>query len=96
MPWLQAPIGWRLRNLSERDHCLMVLLLHVTLTLCSGLFAGECHLLSLPCILPALACANLSLLLPYADILGNPNSQIQDGMIGIDDQFECEMGHWLP
>ena len=33
--------------------------------------------------------------LPCADILGNPNSQVQDGMIGTDPQYEYEMGHWL-
>ena len=63
--------------------------------LCSEHFSGECHLLFLPCIILALTCAHLSLLLPCADILGNPNSQVQDGMIGTDPQYEYEMGHWL-
>ena len=63
--------------------------------LCSENSSGECHLLFLPCIILALACALLNLPLPCADILGNPNSQVQDGMIGTDPQYEYEMGHWL-
>ena len=92
---LQDPIGeWR-RNLSERYHCLMVLLLHVALSLCSGLISAEWHLLFLPCMIPALASAHLQLLLPYADTLDNSSARVRDGMIGADPQYGYEKGHWL-
>ena len=95
MLWLQDPIGEWLRNLSVRYRCQTVWLLHVTLTLCSGLGAGECHHLFLPCILPALAYAHLHLLLPYAGNLASSSVRVQHGMIGTDPLSEWEKGHLL-
>ena len=86
------PVGCWLQPLSGYSRCQLVLTLHVTLRLC---FAYECHHLCRFYIHQALRCVRLSPLLPYADILGNPNSQVQDGMIGTDPQYEYAMGHWL-